>query len=95
MKLDQSLVQYIAHLSRIELSEAEIEYFLPQMEHILAYIEKMNALDLKNIPPVVSFSENVNVFRQDIPLEFAAQECILQDFPNRKDRSIEIPNVIE
>ena len=43
MKLDD--VQRIAHLSRLELNQAEAEAVLPQLQAIFSLVEEMQAVD--------------------------------------------------
>ena len=50
MKLDD--VQRIAHLSRLELSQAEAEAVLPQLQAIFALVEEMQAVDTGDCEPL-------------------------------------------
>jgi len=50
MKLDD--VQRIAHLSRLELSQAEAELVLPQLQAIFSLVEEMQAVDTSNFTPL-------------------------------------------
>ena len=95
MKLDKNTVKYIAKLARIELSEEEAEYFKPQMQRIIEYVEKINSLNLEGVEPVLSFSPNKNIFRQDKPGRFDNIEGIVSNFPQKQGRFIKVPKVIE
>ena len=44
MKISREIVEYIAHLARIELTETEKETFREQLEAILDHIDKLNEL---------------------------------------------------
>jgi len=95
MKLDKQTVKYISDLARVELNESEIEYFLPQLEKILDYIEKINQADLEKIKPIVSFSDNRDIYREDEVKVFENQQGILNNFPQKEDNFIKVPKVIE
>ena len=51
MKITEKDVEYVARLARLKLSGEEKEKFTGQLESILSYIDKLNTLDTKNIPP--------------------------------------------
>ncbi len=51
MKITEKDVEYVARLARLRLSDEEKEKFTGQLESILSYIDKLNTLDTKNIPP--------------------------------------------
>jgi aspartyl-tRNA(Asn)/glutamyl-tRNA(Gln) amidotransferase subunit C len=50
MKLDD--VQRIAHLSSLELNQAEAEAVLPQLQAIFALVEEMQAVDTSGLEPL-------------------------------------------
>ncbi len=95
MKLDKKTVKYIANLARIELSGEEAAYFEPQMQRIIEYVEKINGLNLEGIKPVLSFSPNTNVFRPDQIQRFENTEGLIANFPQKQDRFVKVPKVIE
>ena len=64
-KIDQAQVRKVAKLSRLELTEAEIEEFTGQLSAILDYVEKMNDLDTTNVEPLAHCLPISNVLRQD------------------------------
>jgi aspartyl-tRNA(Asn)/glutamyl-tRNA(Gln) amidotransferase subunit C len=50
MKLDD--VQRIAHLSSLELNQAEAEAVLPQLQAVFALVEEMQAVDTTGLEPL-------------------------------------------
>ena len=42
-------VRYVANLARLELSDAEVAEFQPQLEAILGYMETLSQLDVSGI----------------------------------------------
>ena len=50
MNLDD--VQRIAHLSKLELSQAEAEAVLPQLQAIFSLVEEMQAVDTSGLEPL-------------------------------------------
>src|SRR5574338_1362313 len=54
MKLTREEVEHIAQLARLELTEEEKDRFREQLSDILAYAERLQALDTSHIPPTAS-----------------------------------------
>ena len=72
MSLSRTDVEKIAGLARLELSESEKT--LEQLSAILAYAERLNELNLQDVPPTASAVALTNVMREDeiqpsLPLE--------------------------
>ena len=61
MKIDKKTIEYIANLSRIELSDQEKEVFIHQLSDILSYIEKLNKLNTEDIKPMAYSINTTNV----------------------------------
>ena len=51
MPLTEKDVRYVAELAHLELTAEEVSKFLPQLDSILQYIDKLNVLDLSGIEP--------------------------------------------
>lgn len=51
MNIDKNQIKKISALIRINLSELEIEEFLPQLKEILNYFNKLDELNTDNIEP--------------------------------------------
>ncbi len=54
MMLSRNDVQKIASLARLELDEDEIILYREQLSAILAYAERLEGLNLTNVPPTTS-----------------------------------------
>lgn len=55
----------LASLSRLTLSEEEIEKLPRELSAIMGYAEKLNQLDLEGIKPTAHAVAVTNVFRKD------------------------------
>ena len=55
MAIDSKLVERIAKLSRISLTDAEIHNLSSELDNILNWIEQLSELDTDGISPVFSF----------------------------------------
>ena len=88
-------VEHIARLSRLALSDAEIEIMQAQLNGILGYIEKLNALDTTNVEPTSHAVPVVNVMRDDAPDRCLPRDEALQNAPDRAGEFFRVPRIIE
>jgi aspartyl-tRNA(Asn)/glutamyl-tRNA(Gln) amidotransferase subunit C len=82
MSLTQQDVEKIAHLARLELTEAEKAQYQSQLSAILDYAERLNALDLEGIPPTAHAVTQQNVFRADVAEPSMPMDEVLLNAPN-------------
>lgn len=95
MKITRDQVQHVARLARLELSEEELETFTGQMDSILEYVEKLNALDTDGIVPTSHAVPMENAFRPDDPKGSIGVEAALANAPQRAESFFRVPKVIE
>jgi aspartyl-tRNA(Asn)/glutamyl-tRNA(Gln) amidotransferase subunit C len=88
-------VEHIARLSRLALSEAEAERMREQLSGILAYIDKLRALDTGGVEPTSHAVPLLNVMREDEPRPCLTQDEALANAPDRSDSSFRVPRIIE
>ena len=81
--ISKTEVQKVAKLSRLKLSEAEIDELTIQMGAILEYVEKINELDTENVKPLAHSLAVSNVFREDVISESLGTEKTLANAPQR------------
>ena len=88
-------VEHVARLSRLALSEGEIETMRAQLNGILGYIEKLNALDTANVEPTSHAVPVVNVMRDDEPGACLPRDEALRNAPDRAGEFFRVPRIIE
>lgn len=59
-------VKKVAHLARLQLSEEELHQYREQLSDVLAYVERLNELDLEGVPPTAHAVARQNVLREDL-----------------------------
>ena len=88
-------VEHVARLARLALSEAEIERMREQLSGILAYIDKLRALDVEGVEPTSHSVPLVNVMRDDAVVPSLPQDEMLANAPDRVDAMFRVPRIIE
>lgn len=95
MKITRAEVEHVARLARLELSDTELDTFTVQMDSILAYVEKLNALDTDGIVPTSHAVPMDNAFRPDEQKDSIGIEAALANAPQRAESFFRVPKVIE
>ena len=92
MKID---VAYVAELARLELTDEEKAVFQPQLESIVQYVEKISAVDVSNVQPMMHGRELVNAFREDVVRVSLPSETALANAPARVGDEFLLPKIVE
>jgi aspartyl-tRNA(Asn)/glutamyl-tRNA(Gln) amidotransferase subunit C len=97
MNITKKDVEHVARLARLALSEEEKERYTAQLESILTYIEKLNQLDTKNVPPTTHVLSLSNVWREDQaePNRLGPSEDILKNAPESEGPYFKVKKIIE
>ena len=95
MPITREQVEYVAHLSRLDLSEEEKDRIAHQLDAILDYVDKLNELDTEDVEPLVHAAERHNVFRQDTVGESLPQQEALKNAPDQSEGCFRVPRIIE
>lgn len=92
--IDIDQVRKVARLARLELSEAEEQQFTGQLNSILDYVQKLDELDTKDVPPTTRAIEVSNITRPDRLVTFADREDILNSAPDREEDFFKVPKIM-
>lgn len=65
VKLTKKEVEQIAELSKLKLTESQIQKFRPQLTSILGYVSKIQSLETENTKETSQTTGLENVYRKD------------------------------
>ena len=94
-KIDQSQVIKVAKLSRLDLTEDEVQEFTGQLSAILDYVEKMNELDTTGVEPLAHCLPVSNVLREDSAKESLGTEKVLANAPQSDGEFFKVPKILD
>jgi aspartyl-tRNA(Asn)/glutamyl-tRNA(Gln) amidotransferase subunit C len=95
MALTEDDVARIAHLARIEVSDADRRAMLAQLNDIFAMIAKMQAVDTTGVAPMAHPLGGRQRLREDRVTETDARESNMRNAPAAQDGLFLVPRVIE
>jgi aspartyl-tRNA(Asn)/glutamyl-tRNA(Gln) amidotransferase subunit C len=94
MKIDHSTVEKIAHLSRLELSGAEKEAMIKDMNRIIEFMDKLNEVDTNDVEPLIYLTKEANVYRDDVLKHEITVADALSNAPKQDGRYFRVAKVI-
>ena len=95
MKVNNKLVEHLAHLSRLDFDDDSIEKMKFDFEKMLDFVAKLEEVDTANVEPLSYMSSELNVLRDDKVEQVLTQEQALQNAPVNDTDYIRIPRVID
>ena len=95
MKVNNKLVEHLAHLSRLDFDDDSKEKMKFDFEKMLDFVAKLEEVDTDNVAPLSYMSSELNVLREDKVKQELTQEQALQNAPVNATDYIRIPKVID
>jgi aspartyl-tRNA(Asn)/glutamyl-tRNA(Gln) amidotransferase subunit C len=95
MSLTRETVQRVALLARLRLTSEEESELTEQLDHILAYMDKLNELDTANVEPFRHAVDTANALREDRVSNQPNADALLANAPQRDATFFKVPKIIE
>lgn len=95
MTIDKNTVEKIAHLARLHISTEEATEMQASLSKTLNWMEQLNEVDTEGIEPLTHMSSEANVLRADKPNNSLSREDGLKNAPERTEKYITVPKVVE
>jgi aspartyl-tRNA(Asn)/glutamyl-tRNA(Gln) amidotransferase subunit C len=90
--IDREQVLHVARLSRLALSEEEIERMSGELSHVLDHVDRIAELDLDGVEPTAHVVELENVLRDDEPRPSLPRELVLEPAPDPEAGAFRVPS---
>ena len=95
MEVNDTLIEKLAHLSRLKFDDAEKAAIKNDLQSMISFVEKLNELDTTGVEPLTHMSENINVLREDEVKVSITREEALKNATLHDDRFFKVPKVIK
>lgn len=95
MTLTLQDVEKIAALARLELSQEEKSTYQEQLSAILEYADRLNRLDIEDVPPTTSAVALENIIREDEVSPSLSLVDVLFNAPKYFQNQFHIQNVLD
>jgi len=91
MSITKEQIKHLAHLSRLELTDNEVDSMQGDMEKILEFVAKIDELDLTGVEPLTQMSASVDVMRTDQSRNMITKEQALKNAPDANSDYFRVP----
>jgi aspartyl-tRNA(Asn)/glutamyl-tRNA(Gln) amidotransferase subunit C len=95
--IDRAQVRHVARLARLALSAEDEERFATQLQNVLGYIERLQAVDVSGIEPL-SFAGDAQdqlALREDEPVPCLPRDKVLAQAPQADEQAFLVPRILE
>lgn len=94
MELSREDVRKVALLSRLELTDEEIDAQTGPLNDLLKQFEILQNLNVAGIEPTSHSIPVVNVLREDINRPCLPREAVLANAPEQRDGCFVVPRIV-
>lgn len=95
MAVDNSTVDKIAELAKLQFDNAAKEEIKADLNKMLDFIDKLSELDTENVDPLIYMLDEEQVLREDIVRGQVTQKEALKNAPDKDSDYIKVPKVIK
>jgi len=95
MKIDAGVVQVLAGLSFLSLSDDELAKLTDDLGKTAKLIEKLETLDTSGVEPTFRMTDLSSVWREDKVEPQLPREELLKLAPERTETAVKVPKVLE
>ena len=95
MKVNDELVDHLAHLSILQFDGEARDSIKTDMENMLAFVDKLNEIDTEGLEPLTYVNEEADVLRKDKVTSTITQKEALKNAPKADSDYFKVPRVLE
>ena len=94
--IDKKLVENVARLARLELSDTEKTKIHRELSAILDYVALLNEVDVGNVKPFYENTALFNITRADqaVPRDEKATQKIIEQFPRKDNDYLKVKTIL-
>ena len=90
--IEREEVLHVARLSRLRLTEEEVEAMRSELSSVLDHIDRIGRLDLEGVEPTTRVGDVEGVLRPDVPQQSLPVEVALASAPDPYQGSFRVPS---
>ncbi|WP_229071236.1 Asp-tRNA(Asn)/Glu-tRNA(Gln) amidotransferase subunit GatC [Actinoplanes sp. DH11] len=88
-------VAHLARLSRLAVTEQELDRFAGQLDVILQSVARVGEVAAEDIPPTSHSVPLTNVYRDDVPTPSLTQDEALSGAPDAFEGRFRVPRILD
>ncbi len=95
MSVTRDDVRKVARLSRIAVTEAQLDEMAGELNGILGWIDQLNEVDVEGVEPMTSVVETRLPMRDDVVTDGNIRDQVLANAPRAEDGFFVVPKSVE
>jgi len=95
MSVDADTVRRIAHLARIAVADSEVEHLRGELNAMLAFVERLQAVNVEGVEPMTSVTPMAMKKRVDAVTDGGIASDIVKNAPASEGNFFLVPKVVE
>lgn len=94
MSIARAEVAHLARLSRLALTDEELDHFAVQLDQIISAVARVQEVAAEGIPPTSHAVPLTNVFRDDAVVPPLGAEKVLDQAPAVEEQRFRVPRIL-
>ena len=94
MSITRDEVAHLATLSRLALSDEELDRFAGQLDVIIGAVARVQEVAAARIPPMTHAADLSNVFREDVVMPCLSADVVLSQAPAAEAGQFKVPRIL-
>ena len=94
MSITRDEVAHLAKLSRLALTEDELDHFAGQLDVIIGAVARVQEVAAAGIPPTTHAADLENVYRDDVVVPPLDAELVLSQAPAAEAGRFRVPRIL-
>ncbi|MFA7276063.1 MAG: Asp-tRNA(Asn)/Glu-tRNA(Gln) amidotransferase subunit GatC [Pseudobdellovibrionaceae bacterium] len=95
MSIDKATVSKIASLARIKVTEDDLNYYAPQLQNIMKWMDSLQQVNTDNVEPLANVSEIALRLREDVVTDGGITADILKNAPESVEGFFVVSKIVE
>ncbi|HEX4446912.1 MAG TPA: Asp-tRNA(Asn)/Glu-tRNA(Gln) amidotransferase subunit GatC [Polyangiaceae bacterium] len=94
-KISREVVLHVAKLASLSVSDAEADRFAGELARVVAYVEQLDAVDTRDVPPTANVQVERVALRADEVVPGLSHEDALAQAPRVESEGFAVPAFLE
>lgn len=94
MSITRDEVAHLARLSRLALTDDELDHFAEQLDVIIGSVARVQEVAAGDIPPTTHAADLANVFRADVIVPPIGADAALDQAPASEQARFRVPRIL-
>ena len=95
MSLSRDDVKKVAGLSRLRMTDEQLDKMAPEINNILGFIEQLSEVNTDNVEPLANVARSNLPLRDDVVNDGDCVDKILANAPEAEEGYFAVPKIVE